>query len=111
MERSMMKREGALLLAICLLAGPARADHLTPFESGGDLMVECKNGTEMCYAYLLGLAVGMTEECLGWGHWTAEQLRGIVVKFMAANPRQLASPRDVAAMAALKNTFGCKRYH
>ena len=107
----MMIRAGALLLAICLFAGPARAEHLTSFESGADLMVECKNTTEMCYAYLLGLAVGMTETCAGWGEWNAEQLRDTVLKFMARNPQQLASPRDVAAMAALKNGFGCQRYH
>jgi hypothetical protein len=107
----MMKRKGALLLAICLIAGPARADPLTSFDSGADLMLECRNGTEMCYAYLLGLAVGLTETCAGWGHWNAEQLRGIVLKFMAANPQQLKNPRDVAAIAALKHAFGCKRYH
>jgi Rap1a immunity proteins len=70
--------------------------------------MECKNGTEMCYAYLLGLAVGMTEACAGWGKWNAEQLRSIVLNFMARNSQQLASPRDVAAMAALKNAFGCR---
>jgi Rap1a immunity proteins len=104
----MMKRKGALLLAICLIAGPARADPLTSFDSGADLMLECRNGTEMCYAYLLGLAVGMTEACVGWSKWNAEQLRDIVLKFMAGHPQQLAGPRDVAAMAALKNAFGCR---
>jgi hypothetical protein len=106
----MMKRGSALLLAIFLFAGPARAEHLTSFESGADLKVECQSGTEMCYAYLLGLAVGMTEACTGWGNWTAEQLRGIVLNFMARNPQQQANPRDMAAIAALKSAFGCKRY-
>jgi hypothetical protein len=103
-----MKREGALLLAVCLFAGLARADRLTSFESGADLKVECEHGTEMCYAYLLGLAVGMTEVCAGWSKWNAEQLRSIVLKYMARDPRQLARPRDTAAMAALKNAFGCR---
>jgi hypothetical protein len=106
----MTKRMGALLLTICLVAGAARAEHLTRFESGNDLMLECKSGTEMCYAYLLGLAVGMTEACAGWSHWNAEQLRGIVLNFMADNPQQRQSPRDTAAMAALKSAFGCRRY-
>ena len=107
----MMKRGGALILALCVIGGgSANAEPLTSFQSGADLAVECQHGTEMCYAYLLGLAVGMTEACSGWGNWTAEQLRDILLKFAASNPEQAKGPRDVAAIAALKSAFGCNRY-
>ena len=107
----MMRRGSVLVLAVWLMgSGSAKAEHLTPFQSGSDLAVECQHGTEMCYAYLLGLAVGMTEACTGWGNWTAEQLRDILLKFVASNPEQAKGPRDVAAIAALKSAFGCNRY-
>jgi hypothetical protein len=111
----MIKRASALLLGLCLYASPALSESgdpglsqtLTPFETGNDLVLECRNRTSMCYAYLLGLAVGMTEECTGWPSWTAEKLRTIVVRYGFTYPERLGEPRDTVAMGAITATFGC----
>jgi hypothetical protein len=113
-----MKRASALLLAICLYARPALSESGDPelsktrtaFNTGNDLIVECQNRTQLCYGYLLGLAVGMTEECTGWPNWTAEKLRTIVVRYGITYPERLAGSRDVIAMEAITNTFGCTHY-
>jgi hypothetical protein len=68
-------------------------------------MLECRNRTSMCYAYLL--AVGMSEECTGWPSWTAEKLRTIVVRYGITYPERLGEPRDTVAMGAITATFGC----
>lgn len=114
----------AASLGLCLPAGElaaAERSGVFMFETGATLLAKCENKAPeyalACTAYVVGVVDGIKKDIyLGrtpdncWpDRLGAEQVRGIVVKYLKTYKDQRSFPASLVVSVALNDAYACKK--
>lgn len=111
----------ALMVATPATAAPTGGSGAFMFESGASLLSKCRNKAPeyalACTAYIVGVVDGIKKDIyLGrspdncWpARMGAEDVRGIVVKYLKAYPDQRHFPGSLIVSVAMNTSYPCKK--